>query len=89
MGNVHMAQTLVKGAGEGGDVKHAEVPQEELKQRQSSELTLQHFWFYLYKGDLRSLVGQPEKILWRVTGELTPKHLQMTKKFRLCTDELR
>lgn len=52
-----MAQTSVEGAGEGGDVKCAEVPQEELKQRQSAELTLGHFLFYLRKGDLGSLVG--------------------------------
>lgn len=79
MGNVHVAQTLVEGAGEGGDVKHAKVPQEELKQRQSAELTLEHFWFCLCKGDLGSSGGQTEKLLWRVTGELAPKHLQMMK----------
>lgn len=84
-----MAQPSMEGAGGRGDLEHAEVPQEELKAETISELTLKHFWFCLCKGDLGSLVGQREKVLQRVTGELAPKHLQMMKSPRLCTDELR
>lgn len=59
------------------------------KHRQSAELTQQYFLFCLCNRRLWGIVRETEKTVWRVTGELAPKHLQMVKSPKLCRYDLR